>query len=146
MSTGTVEFFFGVRAWRGRGKGTQQSFIWGGSVWRVNPLHFYTPFLTEKAPFRIPSSDKWYPFHIPILEHCIPFNYWKCTVLKIRSTKPERFLDFFHNHKKCVCYPFLQTEIPFHIRQLLKSLPFHDGLNGVVALTVDTVDGYFFQF
>lgn len=40
--------------------GTQQSSIRGGSPY---PLPFYMQFLTEMVPF-----------HIPSLEHCIPFN------------------------------------------------------------------------
>ena len=31
-------------------------------------------------PFRILSINKWYPFHRPCLELCIPFNCFKCTV------------------------------------------------------------------
>ena len=98
MSTGTVEvFFFGVRAGRGRvlNKVLYGEAPPGGSTSYTFIHHFWQ----KRHPFRIPSSEKWYPFHIPILEHCIPFNCWKCTVLKIWSTKPERFLDFFHNHK-----------------------------------------------
>ena len=34
------------------GKGTQQSFLRGGSTPRSNPLHFYIPFLNSKGtPF-----------------------------------------------------------------------------------------------
>ena len=32
-------------------------------------------------PFCIPSIDKYYPFHIPSLEHCISFNCCKYTGL-----------------------------------------------------------------
>ena len=50
--------------------GTQQMFIRGGSV----------PDLSRKSyPFRIPSIDKWYLFHI-CLELCIPLNCFKYTV------------------------------------------------------------------
>ena len=38
---------------------TQQIFIRGGSVYH---------FPRKGCPFRIPSIDKWYPFHIPCLE------------------------------------------------------------------------------
>ena len=38
-------------AW-GRGEGTQQSFMQGGSTLESNPLPFYIPFLTKKGtPF-----------------------------------------------------------------------------------------------
>ena len=68
----------------------------GGSVPSSNPLPFNIPVFV-KNPFRIPSIDKWYPFHIPCLELCIPFNCCKCTVFLIAEesiTKIERFLDF----------------------------------------------------
>ena len=55
----------------GGGGGTQQIFIRGGSTPRSNPLPFYIPFLRKKAR---------YPFHMPRLELCIPFNCSKCTV------------------------------------------------------------------
>ena len=35
----------------------------------------------------VPFIDKWYPFHIPNLEHCTPFNCCKCTVFKICLNK-----------------------------------------------------------
>ena len=40
-------------------------------------------FWKKRYPFRISSIDKWYPFHIPSSEFGIPFNCFKCTVLKI---------------------------------------------------------------
>ena len=42
------------------------------------PLTYH--FSRKRYPFRIPSSDKWYSFHIPRLELCIPFNCCKCAV------------------------------------------------------------------
>ena len=51
--------------------GTQQMSIRGGSV---------PDFSRKRYPFRIPSIDKWYLFHIPCFELCIPFNCFKCTV------------------------------------------------------------------
>ena len=46
------------------------------------PYPFINHFSRKRYPFRIPrpSIDKWYPFHIPCLELCIPFNCCKCTV------------------------------------------------------------------
>ena len=48
------------------------------------PIHypFINHFSRKRHPFRIPrpSIDKWYAFHIPCLELCIPFNCCKCTV------------------------------------------------------------------
>ena len=37
-------------------------------------------FSRKRYPFRIPSIDKWFLFHIPCLELRIPFNCCKCTV------------------------------------------------------------------
>ena len=40
----------------------------------VQPLSLlYTIFSRKRYPFSTPSIDKWYPFHIPCLELCIPF-------------------------------------------------------------------------
>ena len=39
----------------------------GASAPKSNPLALYTPFLKEK----VPSIEKWYPFHTPSLEFCI---------------------------------------------------------------------------
>ena len=52
--------------------GTQQIFIRGGSIYH---------FPRKRCPFRRPSIDKWYPFHIPCLELFILFNCCKCTVV-----------------------------------------------------------------
>ena len=64
----------------GGGRGTQQTFIRGGSAPRSSPLPFYIPFFTKRYPSRIPSIDKWCPCHIPCLELCIRFNCCKWTV------------------------------------------------------------------
>ena len=41
------------------------------------------PFVVrQKKYLRIPSIDKWYPFHIPSLEFCIPFSCCKFIVFK----------------------------------------------------------------
>ena len=52
---------------------------------RVHSTNVYTgrllpDFSRKRYPFRIPSIDKWYLFHIPGLELCIPFNCRKCSV------------------------------------------------------------------
>ena len=47
----------------------------------VQPLTlFYTIFERNGTPFRTPSRDKWYHFHIPSIENCIPFNCYKYNV------------------------------------------------------------------
>ena len=58
--------------------------------------------VTEKVLFHIPSIDKchkWYPFHIPCLERCIPFNCCKCTVIWMWiKHKAWTFSRLFHSH------------------------------------------------
>ena len=65
------------------GGGYSTSFIRGGFISGSYPLPSYIPFLDRKGstPF-VSSTDKWYPFHIPSLELCIP-----------------RFCRLFHSHK-----------------------------------------------
>ena len=38
------------------------------------PYPFIYHFSRKRHPFRIPSTDKWCPFHIPCLKLCIRFN------------------------------------------------------------------------
>ena len=47
------------------GRGTQQSFLRGGSAPRSKPLPFYIPFLIEKVPLLYTFHRKLYPFLIP---------------------------------------------------------------------------------
>ena len=43
---------------------------------------FYIPFFTKKVSLSFTwSIEKWYPFHIPCLELCIPFNCCKCIII-----------------------------------------------------------------
>ena len=77
-----------------------------------------------------------YPFHIPCLELCIPFNWWKCTVIQIGINHKNRtFSRVLYSHKihLLALRALSQTQtgaqmtnfLPFHILQLVKSLPFH---------------------
>ena len=79
------------------------------------PYPFIYHFWQKTYPFRLPSFDKWCPFHrhiFPSLEVCIPFNYCKCTFCKIwMNLKPECFLDFF-TAIKCVCHSILLGLFP----------------------------------
>ena len=43
------------------------------------PYPFIYHFSRKRYHLRIPSIDKWCPFHIPCLELCIPLNCSKCT-------------------------------------------------------------------
>ena len=48
----------------------------------VQPRTLYTIFHGKGIPFvHLLLIDKWYPFHIPCLELCIPFNCCNCTVV-----------------------------------------------------------------
>ena len=70
---------------------TQKKFIYAGRLRSVAQPLLHTIF-EGSTPL-----VSWYPFHIPSLELCFPFNCCKCIVFKIYETmtKPERFLDFF---------------------------------------------------
>ena len=114
--------------------GDSSKFYTGRLRTRYNPLPFYIPFLIKKKyPFRsIPSMDKWYPFHISCLELCIPFNCCKCIFFMTWiNLKPERFLEFSSPQHASVIpsRPFNRSKwhisLPFHILQLVKSLPFY---------------------
>ena len=61
----------------------EQRFVRVGSAARSNCLPLNIPVLTERYLFRIPSIEKYEPFHIPCLELCIPSNCCKCTVFEI---------------------------------------------------------------
>ena len=112
-------------------RGNQQSFIRGGIALRSNFLPFYIRFLAEKLryPFRILCIDKWYPFQIPSLELCIPFNSCKCTFFKILNQ--HVFSTILQSYNESVSSfdlfyrPKLQISLPFYILQQVKSLPFH---------------------
>ena len=41
---------------------------------KVQHLNILYTIFYRKGILRIPSIDKWYPFHIPSLELCIPFT------------------------------------------------------------------------
>ena len=104
--------------------------IKSSNIWfdtEAPPHPFVYHFWKRRYTFCIPSIEKWCTLHIPSREIYIP-SY--CIFEQI--AKPERrFLDFFIAIK-CASWPFwdfLQTEmtnhtLPFHIFELLKSLPF----------------------
>ena len=55
------------------------------------------------TPFRIPSIDKWYPFHIPCLELCNPFDCYKCTVILIRINHKNRKFSRLYKAMDFIC-------------------------------------------
>ena len=54
------------------------------------PYPFLYHFSRKRFPFRMPSIDKWHPFHITSLELCIPFNFCNCTVFQIEINHKKR--------------------------------------------------------
>ena len=52
----------------------------GGGGGGTQKMVFNDHFSRKRYPFRIPSIDKWCPFHKSCLELCIPFNSRKCTI------------------------------------------------------------------
>ena len=90
-----------------------------------------TPFWQKRYLFRIPSIDKWYPFHIPSL--------WAASLLtasnalclfwnKNKSLNQEVFPDFFTTIKcadRFFYRPKWQISPPFHILKIVKFLPFY---------------------
>ena len=94
---------------------------------RVQPFTpLYIPFLTEKVPFGIPSTDKWYPFLTPSLELCFPFNCYECTAFKIWINDNTRFQDcswIFQSHNFHLSK--WHISLSFHLLQQVKSLPLH---------------------
>ena len=68
----------------------------------LNPFIFYH-FSRKRYPFCIPSIDKWYPYHIPCLELCIPFTCCKCTVFLIGITHKNKTFSRRFKAIKSIC-------------------------------------------
>ena len=94
-------------------------YLW---VWMTGPLPYLKVWIRH---------CKWYLFHIPSLELCIPFTFCKCPLFnKGINVKTKRFLDYF-SAIKCIYYspfgpfyrPRLQISQPF-LTSLQKGLPF----------------------
>ena len=77
-----------------RGVGLLNKISYGG----LRPLSYNSVhhFWWKRYPFLTPFIDKWYPFHIPSLELCIPFkcavNHSPCTVFFKNLIKSLIFL------------------------------------------------------
>ena len=67
----------------------------------AQPLTLLYTFWTAKVPlsYTFYQQLKWYPFHIPILELCIPFNCCKYTVWIWINHRTISFSRLFHSHK-----------------------------------------------
>ena len=61
-------------------------FFYGGPRSNPFPLKYY--FWQKKYLFQIPSTNKWYHFHIPSEKHCTPFN----SCVNVPSLKYEKML------------------------------------------------------
>ena len=61
-------------------------------------LPFIYHFSRKRYSFRIPSIDKWNPFHIPCLELCIPLKCSDSTLDRNQSQKRNVFLPL-QSHK-----------------------------------------------
>ena len=73
----------------GPGSGVLKKCYAGRLLPKVQPLNLLSTIFWKK----------WYPFHIPCLEF-YPFNYRKCTVLKVWiNHKTRMFSRLFHSHK-----------------------------------------------
>ena len=74
--------------------GYSTKFYTGEALSEVQPLTLiYTVHDRKGIPF-IPSIHKWYPFHIPSLELCIPFTAVSALSFKFEYIKTECFSIF----------------------------------------------------
>ena len=96
-------FFFSVHI--PGGGGTQQIFILGGSTQRSNLLPLLDTIFHEKGtPFiYLLLTNSWYPFHIPHLELCIPFNCCKCIVIYMGVNKKNRMFSRLYKAIIFIC-------------------------------------------
>ena len=113
-----------------RRENTVESFRREGCAPRSNPLPFYIPihFWEKWCPFRIPSTDKWYRFHIPSLELCIPLNCYKCNVYNVLINRNK----LFHSRKINPSLVLLGRFTP----SWKIALPFHRYFNMVRSLHI----------
>ena len=117
----------------GQGEGLLKKVLYGGAPPRGPTLYLgIYLFWKKRYPLRITSIDKWYPFHIPSSKFGIPFNCFKCTVLKIFINHTSRTFSGLYqrwNTSVSPLEPFYQTKWhisqPFHTLQLeISRLPF----------------------
>ena len=80
--------------------GYSTKFYTGEAPSEVQPLTLIYTIFDRKGISFIPSIHKWYPFHIPCLELCIPFTTVNALFFKFEYiTKRECFLDIFTDIK-----------------------------------------------
>ena len=92
----------------------------------IQPLTLsYTFFSQKRYPFRIPSIKKCYPFHIPTQEYCVPIvNPWdgvRNVSYEGKQASSITGKDVTGPKQKI---PKRWISLPFHILQLVESLPF----------------------
>ena len=71
-----------------------------GSSPSSSPLPFIYYLWQKRCSFRIPFTDKWYPFHIPKFFFFTSFNCYKCAVFKMWiNHKTKKCSRLFYSHK-----------------------------------------------
>ena len=98
-----------VRGWAsyfpGRGEGgVLNKCLYGEAKPRSpTPYPIIYHFSRKRYHFRIPSIDKWSPFHILCLELCTPLNFCKCTIFWIAIDYKNRTFSRLLKTIKCIC-------------------------------------------
>ena len=115
-------WFDAAAFWRGGGRGGGGGGLtWSNHIWQ------------KRYPFRIPSIDKWYPFHTPRkLRTLHPLTFHMLCLKKNvnKSQKQNVFSTFSKPWNASVrpSWPLFQTKekilLPLHMLQVIKSLPF----------------------
>ena len=91
-----------------RRRGTQQMFIPGGSARGPTRHPFTYHFSRKRFPFGIRSTEKWYTFHIPLLEFCIPLT--AVNALSFKGTVSRQSSSF------CLIFPITRPQSQWNLK------------------------------
>ena len=92
----------GVTSGKGGGGGLLNKFLYGEATPRgPTPYPFMYYFSRKRYPFRFPSIEKWYRYHIPCLEPCITFKCCKCTIFQ--SNRKNKTFSRLYKALKFIC-------------------------------------------